>query len=339
MACACVAPADSTTGQPADGGRGQATELAVVDSLDPRRGVAVRGAATVPSVARRRCPRCSPPSSLDAGAVGLVDDPAAQRQVPLRWVRGDGNLALIGALGSGTTTALRTLIVAAGSEPHCYVVDARGDESLAAIAELPNCGGVVGPHDAERRVRLVRFLAAELARRQADPSVPRPPIILAVDGLGALLASLAGPADVDDHARLLRVLTDGAAAGIHTVATIERPGGVAHSALAALTQRWLFHVDDPIECTTLGVRAVAVPPPMPGRIVLTDSRLEAQLAVLPLPPAGSATAAGGAPAGDRHARRRHRCRFAPAVHPPRRGDGAVDRHRLRHAVAGRSRGA
>ncbi len=98
-------------------------------------------------------------------------------------------------------------------------------------------------------MRLVRFLAAELARRQADPSVPRRPIILAIDGLGALLASLAGPADVDDHARLLRVLTDGVAAGIHTVATLERPGGVAHAALAALTQRWLFHVDDPIECT------------------------------------------------------------------------------------------
>ena len=279
----------------AGGAGGQATELAVVTR-------SIRAAASLCNVGPpfrpwlAPLPALLPASSLDAGAVGLVDDPAAQRQVPLRWVHGDGNLALIGALGSGTTTALRTLIVAAGPEPHCYVVDARGDETLAAIAELPNCGGVVGLHDTERRVRLVRFLAAELARRQADPSVRRRPIILAVDGLGALLASLAGPADVDDHARLLRVLADGVAAGIHTVATLERPGGVAHSALAALTQRWLFHVDDPIECTTLGVRPAAVPPPVPGRIVLTDERLEAQLAVLPLPPAGSATAAGEAPA-------------------------------------------
>ena len=151
----------------------------------------------------------------------------------------------------------------------------------------PTAAAVVGLHDAERRVRLVRFLAAELARRQADPAVPRRPIILAIDGLGALLAALAGPADVDDHARLLRVLTDGVAAGIHTVATLERPGGVSHAALAALTQRWLFHVDDPIECAALGVRAAAVPPPIPGRILLTDVRLEAQLAVLPLPPAAS----------------------------------------------------
>ncbi len=222
-------------------------------------------------------------SALDGDAIGLIDEPADQRQAPLRWDRNAGNLVLIGSMGSGTTTAVRTLIAAAGSVPHCYVIDARGDGLLDAVAELPTCGAVVGLHDAERRVRLVRFLADELARRQAQPAAPRQPIILAIDGLGALLACLAGPADIDDHARLLRVLIDGAAAGIHTVATIERPGGVAHAALAALTQRWLFHVDDPIECVTLGVRASAVPPPIPGRILVVDRRCEAQLAVLPLP--------------------------------------------------------
>ena len=59
--------------------------------------------------------------ALGAGAVGLVDDPATQRQHALRWVRDDGNLALIGSLGSGTTTALRTIVVAAGPATDCYV--------------------------------------------------------------------------------------------------------------------------------------------------------------------------------------------------------------------------
>ena len=140
----------------------------------------------------------------------------------------------------------------------------------------------------------MRFLADELVRRQADPAVPRPSIILAVDGLGALLATLSGPADFEDHARLLRVLTDGVSSGIHTVATIERPGAVPHSALAALTLRWLFHLDDPVEATTLGVRAVAVPTPIPGRLLLVDRRCEAQLAVLTVP-ASSAGLDGAAP--------------------------------------------
>ena len=235
-------------------------------------------------------PKVLPAGAVDGDAVGLVDVPNDQRQVPLRWDRSPGNLVLIGSLGSGTTTAVRTLIAAAGPVTHCYVIDARGDGLLDAVAELPNCGAVVGLHDAERRVRLVRFLADELARRQAQPAAPRQPIILAIDGLGALLACLAGPTDLDDHARLLRVLTDGAAAGIHTVATIERPGGVAHAALAAFTQRWLFHVDDPIECVTLGVRAAAVPAPIAGRILLTDRRCDAQLAVLPLPSPQTSTA-------------------------------------------------
>ena len=192
--------------------------------------------------------------------------------MPLRWDRRAGNLALIGSLGSGTTTALRTLLVAGGPAAHCYVVDARGDELLDDVAALPNCGAVVGLHEAERRTRLVRFLSDELTRRRADPAASRSPIVVAIDGLGALLAALAGPADVDEHGSWLRVLTDGAALGIHTIATTERPGAVPHTAFAGLSQRWLFHVDDPLECVGLGVRAAAVPPPTPGRIMIVDRR-------------------------------------------------------------------
>ena len=270
-----------------------ASELAVLTR-------SIRAAASLCDVAPPFRPWLEPlasrlPASPADGSVGLVDEPAAQRQFALRWELGAGNLALIGSLGSGTTTAVRTLLVAAGPATHCYVVDGRGDESFDAIAALPNCGAVVGLHDAERRTRLVRYLADELARRQADPAVPRPPIILAIDGLGALLSAVSGPGDADDHGRWLRVLTDGAAAGIHTVATIERPGAVTHTALAALPQRWLFHVDDPIECASLGIRAAAVPPPVPGRIVIVESRLEAQLAIVTRPPGGAASAAAEPP--------------------------------------------
>ena len=242
-------------------------------------------------------PTVLPATSLNGEEVGIIDEPAEQRQAPLRWERLAGNLALIGSLGSGTTTALRTLLVAAGDNTQCYVIDARGDGSLEAVAGLPGCGAVVGPHEVERRVRLVRFLADELVRRQAEPAMPRSSIILAVDGLGTLLANLSGPADFEDHARLLRVLTDGVSSGIHTVATIERPGAVPHSALAALTQRWLFHLEDPAEAATLGVRAVAVPPPIPGRLLLVDRRCEAHLAVLSVP-AASVGSDGTAAAAD-----------------------------------------
>ena len=171
------------------------------------------------------------------------------------------------------------------------------------IGGLPGCGAVVGPHESERRVRLVRYLADELVRRQADPESPRPSVILAIDGLGALLASLSGPADLEDHARLLRVFTDGAAAGIHTVATIERPGGCPTRHWPRSTQRWLFHLDDPVEAATLGIRAVAVPAAIPGRHACSSiAAVEAQLAIVARP--GRAGRVGRrCPADvDRHAR-------------------------------------
>ena len=203
---------------------------------------------------------------------------------------------------------------------------------------LPNCGGVIGLHDTERRARLVRMLADELVRRQRHPSSPRRATILAIDGLGGLLASVAAPGDVDEQARLLRVLTDGPGVGIHTVATLERAGGVPHSMLAALGQRWLFHVDDPLEGAALGVGTAAVPPPIPGRIVVVATRLEAQLAVLPV------VAGGGGTAGDPPLRVEvlddDVDGDALAAIDLRRGDVVADgRHRLRHARPEPSRGA
>ena len=235
------------------------------------------------------------PSRSDA--VGLVDDPAGQRRLPLTWTRSDGNLALIGSFGTGTSTALRSVLITAGGEPHVYIIDARGDGGVAELGGLPSCGAVVGVHDVERRNRLLRLLADEVGRRQSDPSVlsGARPILLAIDGLPALHAALGGQADLDDHARLVRVLADGVAVGLSTIATMERPAGIPSSMLSSFGQRWLFHLDDPSDAQGVGVRANAAPPAIPGRILVVGSRLEAQVAILPMP--APATAATGQPVG------------------------------------------
>ena len=222
---------------------------------------------------------------IDPDVFGLIDDPAGQRRLPLRWNRGDGNLALAGSFGSGTTTALKSALIAAGVEPHIYAIDARGDGGLEELESLPNCGGVIGVHDAERRSRLLRMLDAEIATRQSAPSPSggRRPFVLAVDGLPALHTALSGQIDMDEHARLVRIVADGVAVGVHTVATFERPGGVPASLLAAFGQRWLFHLDDPSDTAGLGVKAAMNPPAIPGRIVVASTRLEAQIAQLPMP--------------------------------------------------------
>ncbi|MGH9138323.1 MAG: FtsK/SpoIIIE domain-containing protein, partial [Acidimicrobiales bacterium] len=229
------------------------------------------------------------------GTVGILDEPANQRRSALRWDPADGNLALVGSLGAGTTTALLSAVGASSGSALVYAISAKGDTRLDELAALPNCGGVIGLHDAERRSRLVRLLERELEQRRAAPASDRPPLIFTIDGLAALLRALGGPAEMDEHARLVRVLTDGVAAGIHTVATFERPGGISATVLAAFAQRWLFHLDDPLDGAILGVKAALVPASVPGHIVVAGSRLEGHIAVLPLPAADTGAGASTAP--------------------------------------------
>ncbi len=77
-----------------------------------------------------------------------------------------------------------------------------------------------------------------------------------------------------------RVLADGVAVGIRCVATAERPGALAPSVLASFAERWLLHLEDPLDAGAVGVRAAAVPPSIPGRVVVASTHLDAQLVAL-----------------------------------------------------------
>jgi S-DNA-T family DNA segregation ATPase FtsK/SpoIIIE len=226
----------------------------------------------------------------DPCAVGVVDEPAFQRRAPLHWDRSRGNLALFGALGSGTTTALRAVVSAAAgietpSRLHAYVVDARGDASLDGLAGAHSTD-VIRLHEIERVDRLLRRLAADLDRRRSAANADRgPDVILAIDGLTALRESLDHVDRGTSLVELDRVLADGPAVGIATVAVVDpaRGGG---NALARFAQRWVFHLDDPSEAPALGVASARVPPAIPGRLVVAASGLDAQIALLetdPLP--------------------------------------------------------
>src|SRR5437764_704304 len=68
------------------------------------------------------------PPTAGLPALVLADDPDGQRQVPLGWDPDAGNLLVFGAVGSGTTTTLASLMLAwARALPperlHMYVLD------------------------------------------------------------------------------------------------------------------------------------------------------------------------------------------------------------------------
>ena len=109
----------------------------------------------------------------DDAAVGLLDDPVEQCRRPLRWQPDDGTLLLVGAIGSGTTTAASTVVARCvrASDPdalHLYVIDAQGGAVWSAFEASAHCGAVVRLAETERDQP-----AARPTRRRARSSVER----------------------------------------------------------------------------------------------------------------------------------------------------------------------
>jgi DNA segregation ATPase FtsK/SpoIIIE, S-DNA-T family len=224
--------------------------------------------------------------SVAEGIVGLVDDPDAQRVAPLRWDRCEGNLLLVGSAGSGVTSTLVLLGTAAltdGSGSHLYVIDGRGGQGLQTLDRAPACGGVVRVHERERLIRIINRLAGEVQRRISDPTSPRQPIVVLVDGLDAVRNSLDDLETTAELETLDTILTLGCAHDIVMVCAFDRVAAIPSSVVARCSARWIFHLTDPLEATGLGVAAADVPGPQPGRIVVATTRLQAQLMVGSLP--------------------------------------------------------
>ena len=243
-----------------------------------------------------------------ARVVGLVDEPDLQRVTPLTWHPADGPWLLVGGSGSGRTTALRAIALAAsavaGPESlHLQVIDPHG--SLGDLAALPHLGTSARSSEHRACAALVRHLRGEVDRRlraaehqpaTAEPTVP-PTILVLVDGWDQLVeAQPAHDPDLLTNA-LLRVLRDGRAVGVVGAVSgghsLLRPrwGGVAGST-------FLLGSVDPLDAALAGLRAADVPhDPPTGRAVRVHDRREVQFAhARPDDTSAVAPAAGPPPA-------------------------------------------
>jgi DNA segregation ATPase FtsK/SpoIIIE, S-DNA-T family len=230
---------------------------------------------------------------LEPGAVGVIDDPAGQCRRPLAW-DARGNLALVGSLGSGTTT---TLLAFAGTVLDgragvtLQVIDGRGDPALDVVVGVPACVGVVRLHEHERLGRLLRRLVDVIDERRAGSAAPRtrgpvdavPVDVVLIDGLASLRRSLDEPGFSDEAAALDRILAEGPSVGVVTAAVMESDGASALSVLARFSERWIFHLDDASAGPMVGVPAARVPAALPGRMVVASSGLAAQVLVAASP--------------------------------------------------------
>jgi S-DNA-T family DNA segregation ATPase FtsK/SpoIIIE len=226
-----------------------------------------------------------PPSIVDKAvgaiphdAVGLIDVPSEQGRMPLRWERERGHLAVVGAVGSGTTSTLISVIaarcrIAFPATEHWYVIDARGDHALDGVAGIGHCGAVVRATERERLHRLLVRLDALIDQPAVDDGLA-PTVSLGIDGLASLRLALSSIEMAPTLALLERVLADGPAVGLVCCWTDD---GATLSGRATAADTWVFHVDDPGVARSFGV--VPVGAGRPGRLRIAVSGLEGQVAI------------------------------------------------------------
>ena len=104
--------------------------------------------------------------------IGLLDEPALQRQTPLLIdFQEDGSVLVIGSPGSGRTTTLMSLVSAyAQLRPpnlmHFHLIDFGGHQLRAAFSQMPHVAGAYASDDVDRVRRLITTLRSELDTRR-----------------------------------------------------------------------------------------------------------------------------------------------------------------------------
>lgn len=232
--------------------------------------------------------------------LGLVDDPATQRQEPwlLDLTRAGGHVAVVGAPQSGRTTLLWTLVagLALTHTPRqvaVYGMDLTGG-GLARVEGFPHVGGVATRSSRDRLRRLLEELHGMLAHREqvfdthgidslavlrarhAEGRVPElaaADVVLVVDGIGGVRSDFE---ELDEP--LTELLQRGGGFGIHVVAAMTRWNDLRLATQPLIGTRVELRLNDPADSSIARKLAATIRADQPGR-ALTDDELLAQVAL------------------------------------------------------------
>ena len=235
-----------------------------------------------------------------AATLGLVDDPAGQRQYPLEWdfTGGGGNLLVVGAPQSGKSTLLRTLVCSmslryAPGEIAVYAID-YGGGGLTPLEELPHVAGVATRSDPERVSRTVAEVttainareqlfrehgldsAAALREARANGTVPAEvpaSILLLIDGWGPFR---------EDHelleGQVAEIAARGLNYGVHVVLTITQTMQVRLRMQPSFGGRVELRLNDPFDTAFNRKAAQLLDKDTPGRgLISGDLQFQAAL--------------------------------------------------------------
>ena len=237
--------------------------------------------------------------------IGLLDDPAGQRQMPLILpMPACGHIAVMGVVQSGKSTLLKTLacsVILSALARHLtvwiYGIDCSGG-GLLDLEKAPCVGGVVTEQDEGRMRRLLLMLDKMLSQRrqkEKEEAASLPLVLILLDHYSTF-----AQATGDAYAGIVsRILTHGPA--VRMLMVISAAGFGAGQIPAAERKNirtvLCLEMEDAYRCAELlGGRRPQVMPPggIPGRgLALWENEiLEFQTALPPQQIAESAPAAG-----------------------------------------------
>ncbi len=231
--------------------------------------------------------------------LGVMDDPAHQAQPTVFYEPDqDGNMAILGASGSGKSAALRTIAIAAAITPRggpvqVYGIDAASN-GLQMLETLPHVGGIINAEDGERVGRLLRHVRsiieeradsfaevkagsiAEYRRLANKPDTPR--IIVLVDGLGSFRELYEFRTGMTQFETLQQIATDGRPMGVHIVVAGDSPRSLPTSLASSIQRKVVLRMATEDDYLTLGVaKDVLNAASPPGRGLIDGG--EIQLAI------------------------------------------------------------
>ncbi|WP_207344450.1 FtsK/SpoIIIE domain-containing protein [Arthrobacter sp. E3] len=231
--------------------------------------------------------------------LGVMDDPEHQAQPTVFFEPDkDGNMAILGASGSGKSAALRTIAIAAAITPRggpvqVYGIDAASN-GLQMLEALPHVGGIINAEDGERVGRLLRYVRgiieeraesfaqvkastiAEYRRLANKPDEPR--IIVMVDGLATFRELYEFRTGMNQFETLQQIATDGRPMGVHIVIAGDSPKSLPASLASSVQRLLVFRLATTDDYSNLGLpRDVLTPASPPGRGMIDGG--EVQIAV------------------------------------------------------------
>jgi DNA segregation ATPase FtsK/SpoIIIE, S-DNA-T family len=230
-------------------------------------------------------------------AIGRYDIPARQAQPVGSYSPDDGNLVILGTSGSGKSTTLRTVAIAAAladdGPTHVYGFDFASG-SLQMLEALPHVAAIINGDDDERIGRVLRRLTAVLDdrsrkfarvnaaslmeyRQTAEPTEPR--ILLLVDGIAAFRDAYEHIGHSTHFAMFNQIAADGRRLGLHVIVTGDRPGALSSSLTSMMQHRLVLRLATEDDYLLASVPADVLSANSPrGRGILAGE--EVQVAVL-----------------------------------------------------------